>query len=183
MSVGHEVRTFDDFLQYSPVFIMWGMDALGMKPRHRFKQQTTILALSAISVLSMVYVTKTLTKRVRPDSQADNSFPSGHTATAFMGAEILRQEFGHHSPWIGIAGYTLASATAFMRVYNSRHWATDTLAGAGVGILGAKIGYWLAPKVNGLLWGSTTGYDKRMRASLSPFSYNDNYGVALSLTF
>ena len=32
-----------------------------------------------------------------------------------------------------------------MRMYNNRHWASDVLAGAGVGILSASLTYWLAP--------------------------------------
>ena len=35
--------------------------------------------------------------------------------------------------------------------YNNRHWFTDVVAGAGIGILSAKAGYWLYPTINKLL--------------------------------
>ena len=95
-----------------------------------------------------VNVTKNLTKVERPDGSARNSFPSGHTATAFMGAELLRREYWNVSPWIGIAGYAVAAGTGFFRIYNNRHWLTDVLAGAGVGILSVQAAYWLYPAIS-----------------------------------
>ena len=79
----------------------------------------------------------------RPDSNARNSFPSGHTATAFMGAEILNKEYKDVSPWIGYAGYFVAAATGYLRIYNDRHYINDVIAGACIGITSAKllIGY------------------------------------------
>ena len=65
--------------------------------------------------------------------------------TAFMGAEILRREYGEEYPGIAIAGYTVATGVGLMRIYNNRHWASDVLAGAGIGILSASLTYWLAP--------------------------------------
>ena len=84
----------------------------------------------------------------RPDGSAFNSFPSGHSATAFMGAELVRHEYGWG--WGG-AAYALATSVAVLRVVHQRHWWWDTLAGAGVGILSANIGYWLMEPVENLL--------------------------------
>ena len=81
----------------------------------------------------------------RPYPGVYTSFPSGHTVTAFIGAEILRREYGEKYPAIAIAGYTVATGVGIMRMYNNRHWASDVLAGAGVGILSASLMYWLAP--------------------------------------
>ena len=78
----------------------------------------------------------------RPDSGARNSFPSGHTATVFLGAELMRIEYGG---WWGAGAYAVAATTALMRIYNGRHWTSDVLAGAAIGILSADIGYWLMP--------------------------------------
>ena len=71
-----------------------------------------------------------------------NSFPSGHTFTAFTGAEILRREYGEEYPWIAVAGYAVAVTVAAMRVYNNRHWLGDVCAGAGLGILSVTLAYW-----------------------------------------
>ncbi len=177
---------FDDYLQYSPVVIMWSLDAFAsIEPRHKFKQQTTIVALSALTSLVLVQGTKHFVDRRRPDSGARNSFPSGHTATAFLGAEILHQEYGHHSVWISVAGYSIAALTGYMRVFNERHYAGDVIAGAGFGMLSARIAYWATPRLNEWLWGSATGYEDHssLRASLAPCSLGDNLGVSLSVTF
>ena len=61
---------------------------------------------------------------------------------AFTGAELVRREYGG---WWGVGAYALATTTALMRVYNGRHWTSDLLGGAAIGILSADIGYWLLP--------------------------------------
>ncbi len=184
IGVGHSKFELDDYLQYSPFAMMWTLDALGLKSRHKFKQQTTILLTSVITTATLVNISKRVIARQRPGYGAYNSFPSGHTTTAFMGAELLRLEYGEEYRWVGILGYVAATATGFLRVYNDRHWVTDTVAGAGVGILSARVGYWLAPKLNGWLWGSTTGYEEsQVTASLSPCLIDDTCGVGLSVRF
>ncbi|MFI3285511.1 MAG: phosphatase PAP2 family protein [Rikenellaceae bacterium] len=187
ISSGHGKLHFDDYLQYSPVAIMWGLNAIGgnkLRPYHKFKQQTTILAMAAISSLVIVHCTKNFVGRHRPDTGAANSFPSGHTATAFLGAEMLHQEYGHHSAWISVAGYSLATITAYMRVYNERHYIGDIVAGAGIGILSARLSYWMAPRINEWLWGGKTGYEKdSYAASLAPCAIGDSYGLNLSISF
>ena len=85
---------------------------------------------------------KRLIREPRPDTEARTSFPSGHTATAFCGAELTRIEYGNA---YGAAAYLFAATTGIMRVINNRHWCNDVLAGAGVGFLSAHIGYWLLP--------------------------------------
>ncbi len=184
IGVGHSRFELDDYLQYSPIAMMWTLDALGLKSRHKFKQQTTILLTTAITSTALVQISKRIIARQRPGYGAFNSFPSGHTTTAFMGAELLRLEYGSEYPWVGIVGYLAATSTAFLRVYNDRHWVTDTVAGAGVGILSARIGYWIAPYLNTWLWGGTTGYEESdITASLTPCLIDNTCGVGLSVRF
>ncbi len=184
VGIGNTKYTVDDYLQYSPIAMMWALDALGLESRHKFKQQTTILLTSVITTTTIVNISKRVIARQRPNYGAYNSFPSGHTTTAFMGAELLRLEYGEEYRWVGILGYVAATATGFFRVYNDRHWATDTVAGAGVGILSARVGYWLAPKLNGWLWGSITGYEKsQVTASLLPCLIDNSCGIGLSVRF
>lgn len=134
----------DDYLQYAPVGLMLGLKAAGVESRSSWGR---MLASDAISMAAMTLVVNGLkisTSVTRPDSQADNSFPSGHTATAFMAATMLHKEYGGRSPWYSIAGYSAATATGMMRVVNNRHWISDVLVGAGVGIISTEIGYMLA---------------------------------------
>lgn len=72
---------------------------------------------------------------------------SRHTATAFVGAEMLYQEYRTTHPWIGYTAYGLSAAVAYLRMHNDRHWANDILAGAAVGMLSTKFAYWLYPKL------------------------------------
>ena len=54
----------------------------------------------------------------------------------------MREEYGFD---MGIGAYTIAVCVAFLRLYNGRHWLNDVIAGADVGILSARIGYWMLP--------------------------------------
>ncbi len=90
---------------------------------------TLIYALSGGLTFGVVKATKTITGRERPDGSANNSFPSRHSATAFSAAEFLHQEFGYHSIWISIGGYTVATMVGASRIFNDKHWLSDVVAG------------------------------------------------------
>ena len=112
------------------------------------------------------------------DAQHDYSFPSGHTATAFMGAEFLRKEYWDVSPWIGVAGYAVAAGTGFFRMYNNRHWLTDVLTGAGIGILSTQAAYWLYPTI------TKTFFRKRYKnIFISPYFSKEEKGVSCHIAF
>lgn len=170
---------FDDYLQYSPAVAVYALNLVGIKGRHSFIDRSAILGTSYLVMALSVRGVKHYTKIRRPDMAAINSFPSGHTATAFMCAEFLRQEYRDQSVWYGISGYLAASATGFMRVYNGRHWLTDVAAGAGIGILGAKVGYWLFPYVRKIY----SPRDKGFNAMLIPYTFGENCGAELVVSF
>jgi membrane-associated phospholipid phosphatase len=65
------------------------------------------------------------------------SMPSGHTSTAFGFAASLAEDV--HPLWAKIGLYTLATGTAWSRVYDNDHWTSDVIAGAIVGITSAKL--------------------------------------------
>lgn len=137
--------TADDYLQYVPSATVYALNLLHVKGKNRFKDRTLALGLSFLLMGVTVNTLKYTSKIRRPDHSSYSAFPSGHTATAFMGAEFLHQEFKHVSPWIGIAGYAVATTTGILRMYNSKHWLGDVCAGAGIGILSTKIAYTALP--------------------------------------
>lgn len=145
-NVGHRLR-LDDFTQYAPLAATYGLNLVGIKGLHNYGDLTLIAGTSYALMSAVVFTLKSTTRVERPDATGWNSFPSGHTATAFLGAEILRKEYWDVSPWIGVAGYAVAAGTGFFRMFNNRHWLTDVVAGAGIGILSAEAGYWLYPVV------------------------------------
>lgn len=132
----------DDYLRFVPSATHLLLGSVGIKSKHNFKERFLISATSHAAMLIMGYGLKYAIHEKRPDMTDNHSFPSGHVAMAFTGAELLRQEYGTA---YGIAGYALASGVAFLRLYNNRHWFNDILMGAGIGILSAKIGYWMLP--------------------------------------
>lgn len=140
--------TMDDFTQYVPMAAVYGLNLCGIKGKHSFTDRTIILGTAYALMAGSVNSLKMITKVERPDGSSRNSFPSGHTATAFMGAEFLREEYWDVSPWIGISGYIVAAGTGFFRMYNNRHWLTDVLTGAGIGILSTRAAYWLYPTIS-----------------------------------
>jgi membrane-associated phospholipid phosphatase len=99
-----------------------------------------------------------------------------------MGAELLRAEFWDTSPWIGIAGYLAAGTVGYMRVWHNRHWATDVLAGAGIGILSVRIAYWTFPALQRLFFGanhrSSSGYFTAL-----PYYNGSQMGGSLAISF
>lgn len=121
---------------------MFGMKALGVKGRSSWGRMLVSNAFSMVLMATAVSTLKQSTLRMRPDGSKRNSFPSGHTANAFMGATILHKEYGATvSPWISVGAYTIATATAIGRQLNNHHWLSDVMVGAGIGILSAEIGY------------------------------------------
>ena len=133
----------DNFLQYAPATVMLGMKIAGVKGRSSWGRMLVSDAFSALLMGGVVNTIKHSSEVVRPDGSNNHSFPSGHTATAFMTATMLTKEYGYISPWVGIGAYTAATATGVMRMANNKHWLSDVLAGAGIGILSTELGYYI----------------------------------------
>lgn len=140
----HFRRHVDDYMQYAPAVAMFSMKACGVKGRSSWSRMLVSDAFSALIMGGVINTLKHTTHVVRPDGSNTHSFPSGHTATAFMTATMLTKEYGYKSPLIGIGAYGLASATGLMRMANNKHWLSDVLTGAGVGVLSTEMGYFLA---------------------------------------
>lgn len=140
-------HTYDDYLQYTPGVLAIGLKAAGYESRSSWGRMAVSDAFSAGIMAIAVNGIKYSVRRMRPDGTSRNSFPSGHTATAFMMATILHKEYGWRSPWFSIGGYTVASVTGISRVMNNRHWTTDVVAGATIGILSVQLGYFIADKI------------------------------------
>lgn len=172
--------TIDDFSQYAPALSVYGLNALGIKGKHNFKDRTIILGTSYLLMSASVLSLKSITKVERPDGSGFNSFPSGHTATAFAGAEFLWQEYKDVSVWYGISGYIVAVGTGAFRIYNDKHWLTDVAAGAGIGILSTKVAYWINPWVQEKIFKSKK---KNSISAIAPFYNGKQFGIGLLKQF
>lgn len=137
-------NTYDNYTQYLPAAALIAMKAAGVKSRSSWGRMLVSDAFSAALMISAVNIIKTTSHMTRPDGSANNSYPSGHTATAFMTATMFSKEYGPRSKWYSIGAYTVATATGLTRLLNNRHWLTDGLCGAGIGILATELGYYFA---------------------------------------
>ena len=148
-------KSYDDYTQYLPIAVMFGMKAAGVKGQSSWGELLLSDALSVAIVAGVVNGGKSLVGKERPDGSSNNSFPSGHTTTAFMAATMLHKEYGEVSPWVSIGAYSCAAVTGMTRQMNNRHWMSDVLVGAGLGIASVELGYYLAD----VILGRKRGYD------------------------
>jgi membrane-associated phospholipid phosphatase len=106
-----------------------------------------------VSTIALTYGTTYLMKqnipRERPfayfgqnsEATSNDSFPSGHTARSFAAAAYTQMVFSLRYPDskaklpVTIATWTMATATAVLRVASSNHFVTDVLCGAAIGSL------------------------------------------------
>lgn len=140
-------RKIDDIAQYLPTAAFLGLDWMGIKAKNNFENRLIYGAAAHLLMGVTVNMMKNSVIVHRPDRSASNSFPSGHTATAFVGAELVWQEYKDQSIWYGVSAYALAAGTGFFRMYNNRHWFSDVVMGAGIGIASVKLTYLLFPLI------------------------------------
>ncbi len=133
----------DNYSQFLPAAVMLGLKLGGVKGQSSWGRMLTADAFSVALMAGTVGALKHTVKSTRPDGSARNSFPSGHTATAFMAATMLANEYGWRSPFISVGAYTSAALTGTFRMANNRHWLSDVMFGAGIGILSTQMGYFL----------------------------------------
>ncbi|MDP2089874.1 MAG: phosphatase PAP2 family protein [Flavobacteriaceae bacterium] len=168
----------DNFTQYAPALSVYGLNALGIKGKNNFKDRTIILATASLIVTTTTLGLKSMITVNRPDNSSDDSFPSGHVAKSFMGAEFLYQEYREVSPWYGITGYIVAAGTGALRIYNDKHWLTDVVAGAGIGILSTKVAYLIKPFLDKKILKSKT-----ISSTILPTYDGENLVVGIFVSF
>lgn len=137
----------DNYLQYVPVIANIGLGLCGVKAEHNFIDRTLISAIAYATFAVVNNGAKYAFREQRPNCLTRNSFPSGHTGTAFVGAELLRREYWHTNRLLALGGYLFGIATGYLRIYNNRHWINDIVGGAALGYLSTTFAYWIFPKL------------------------------------
>lgn len=166
----------DDYLIFSPFLEIGLLNLAQIKCKNDLINLSLLIVKSEAIMATLVFSTKAITNRARPDVyyslqdddptndlESNGSFPSGHTAHAFLAATIVHNEYKDKHPIYGVAAYALATSVAAFRMINDRHWQSDVIAGAGVGILSAHLAY-LTHKFR---WGKNTCFVPMFRPGQS----------------
>ena len=141
-SINNGQRTeCDNYLQFMPHLLYTMGGELGLHAKNHIVTRSISLVTSSILSFGISRLIKHYTWENRPGNNGTNSFPSGHTATAFTGAELARIEYGKT---VGIVSYCIAGTVGILRLSNNKHWVNDVIAGAGIGILSARLGVYIA---------------------------------------
>lgn len=130
----------DDYLIYSPYVGLLALNLGKIPCQNDFINTTLIIVKAEIINLALTFGLKYITDIQRPNGNK-YAWPSGHTSEAFLAATIVNREYRYKSPWIGVAAYGVAGTVGLFRMLNNKHWLSDVVAGAGIGILSANLTY------------------------------------------
>ncbi|HIE58924.1 MAG TPA: phosphatase PAP2 family protein [Persephonella sp.] len=108
-----------------------------------FEASKTAISSSILSTLTVAML-KISINRERPDKSDKNSFPSNHTALAFA----VFGSYAHYytNTKIKYILYTVPTLTAFSRIYKNKHYLSDTIAGAIIGLSSVYFGKYFSKK-------------------------------------
>jgi len=176
----------DNYLVALPVLGVYGLNWAGVKGKNNFLDRSLIYLVSVSLASVTTGIIKRSTNVLRPDGSDYFSFPSNHTTLAFVSATFLHMEYKDQSIWYGVAGYSIATATGVLRMLNNKHWMSDVLVGAGIGILATKVTYLLYPLVKDCI-GNRRKQKGDNNLSMLPYvaanHYGNHYGIHLQYQF
>ncbi len=166
-----KVVPVDDYIQYSPYVLDLGLGLVGVPAKHDFLDRTMEAALACAVGGALSLGCKYAFHTLRPNGRNYRSFPSGHSVTVFLGAELVRMEYGWG--W-GAGAYAVAATVGGMRIWRNWHWLSVVLCGAGIGILSAHAGEWLLQPAKDVL-----GIDKEAKVNLTLAPLYDPFSGAV----
>lgn len=177
--VGNDFEfVIDDYIQYAPLAELYAANLLGVKAKNNWFDQTKNLAIANLSSSTIVLSLKKITDKNRPNGTPD-SFPSGHSIFAFTNATVLYHEYKETNLFFAYSGYAFATTTGVFRMLNNRHWLSDVLTGAGLGILVGN----LTCKFEPLKDWHPFGLGKENNVMILPQFNDDQYGVTMVIGF
>jgi membrane-associated phospholipid phosphatase len=131
---------------------LWG--GTGYLIKNEKMKTTSLLSLESFVVANTVSISfKFATGRARPKrdrgsasykpfsfDMSDTAFPSGHATAAFSIASVFADQY--ERDWADVLAYGLACLSAFERINDDKHWASDVFAGAVLGtVVGKSVVY------------------------------------------
>ncbi len=143
----NEESTLGEFFQVVRIFgkadvlILLAL-VLGLAGKRRICKRM-IIALILVGLI--VHPVKSIVGRERPDHTSERSFPSGDTATAFILPEVLTA-----SSASVVTSSIVASGVAVSRIFYQRHYPSDVVAGAIIGLFAGIAGIFISNKIKWL---------------------------------
>ncbi len=149
---------------YAMAFWAWGNDEGKLKAEH--------MAFTTLYSCLLTNILKYTVREERPVGHSKNSFPSGHTTSAFAFASVIGIQ---HEWYYAVPAYALATFTGLSRVNDGKHFVHDVLAGATIGM---AYGYGIAA-VNQERFHLSSSLDWRM----FPVLTNDSTSLYFTLNY
>ncbi len=166
----------DNYLPFAPIAEIYIADIAGVKSKNNWFDQTKYLCISNLITSGITHILKYSTSKTRPKG-GSNSFPSGHTSFAFTNATVLFNEFNQTSKVLAYSGYAFAATTGTFRMLNNKHWLSDVLVGAGIGILVTDLVYYIEPLKN------FNPFKNSKHVSFVPYIDDNNYEIYFAYRF
>jgi hypothetical protein len=114
-------------------------------PRGRYWAKLGVqIGVSWATKLTAISVLKNNVSCMRPDGSDDNSFPSRHAAVAFSIASRISARTYQYSPWWVLGSQAVATGVGFERIIDRRHYPSDVMAGAVIGVGSAWFGTYVS---------------------------------------
>jgi len=176
---------YDNYTQYAPAVLTYGLNLVGVKGRHNYRGMTIIYLTSQLFTGLFTMPIKMGRLRERPDMSNFHSFPSGHTTTAFSAAQFMYREYQDTHFWLAVSGSSFAFFSGFSRILNNKHWVSDVVIGAGLGILSTELAYWVYPTLDRWLTrkGKITKAEQRSSTLITPFFEQQGAGINVVYIF
>ena len=122
--LSEDQATLGDYWGIGGQFIVLGSLKYGS---NEFNSTTSAI----IGNVLCTYGIKFISGRVRPDGSNRRSFPSGHTSSSFLAATIAHDLYGSK---VSVPAYLLAGLTGVSRIHDNKHYLSDVIFGASLGI-------------------------------------------------
>jgi membrane-associated phospholipid phosphatase len=133
-NLGETSTSLDDYLLHIPLATIILADLINHEDRTLLKTHLSQFLLTELVTLSGTYILKWTVNARRPLG-GPRSFPSAHTAYAFAGSTYVFHILKDDHPFWAHMSFIPAIATGMLRISNNRHWSSDVLFGAGLGML------------------------------------------------
>jgi membrane-associated phospholipid phosphatase len=101
----------------------------GREPEKRWERVGAVTG-AYLSNYAMNYAVKRMAKRWRPSLEDRESFYSGHTSTAFVGAGAVCLQNSKAPCYVALG---FAATVGYLRMAAEKHWLSDVTFGGGVG--------------------------------------------------